>query len=53
MVDEWTNLEFTKFFSKKNVMIEPTLKQIEKWKNNGLYFKHILLYNDGKNKKLQ
>ena len=31
MVDEQTSLKFTKFFSTKNVIIEPTLEQIEKW----------------------
>ena len=32
MVDDQTNLTVTKFFSTNNGIIDPTLKQIEKWK---------------------
>ena len=52
MVDERTNLNFTKLFSTKNGMIDPTLEQVEKWKNNGLVAKHICLENAGENRKL-
>ena len=53
MVDERTNLKFTKLFSTNNGMIDPTLEQIEKWKNNGLVVKHIRLESSVENKKLQ
>ena len=53
MVEEQTNLNFTKFFSINNGMIEPTLEQIDKWKNNGLVVKHIRLYNADENNNLQ
>ena len=51
MVDEQTNLKFTKFFSTKNKMIDPTLEKIEKWRNDGLVVKHIWLDNAGENRK--
>ena len=51
MVDERTNLKFTKLFTTNNGIIEPTLEQIEKRKNNGLVVKHIQLDNSGENKK--
>ena len=41
MIDEQTNLKFTRLLSRKNRMIDPTLEQIEKCKNNGLVVKHI------------
>ena len=53
MVDEQTNLKFTKFFTTKNGIIEPTLEKIQKQKNNGLVVKNIQLDNSGENKKLQ
>ena len=53
MVDEITNLNFTKLFSTKNGMIDPTLEQIEKWSNNRLVVKHIRLDNSCENKNLQ
>ena len=53
MVDERTNLKFTKFFSTSNGIIEPNFEQIEKWENNGLVVKHIHLEISGEKKKLK
>ena len=53
MVDEQTKLKFTKFFSAKNKIIDPTLKKIEKWRNIGLVVKHIWLDNAGENRKMK
>ena len=51
MLDEQTNLKFTKLFSTRSVIIDTTLEQLEKWKNNELVAKHIWLENAGKKKR--
>ena len=53
MLDEQTNLKFTKLFSTRSVIIDTTLEQLEKWKKNGLVVKNIWLYNAAENKKPQ
>jgi hypothetical protein len=53
MVDERTQLKFSKFYPKKNDMIEPACAQLQKWKQAGLGVTHIRLDNAGENTKLQ
>jgi hypothetical protein len=53
MVDEKTQLKFSKFYPKKNDMIEPACAQLQKWKQAGLGVTHIRLDNAGENTKLQ
>jgi len=53
MVDERTNMKFTKFFTTKNGMIEPTLAQLERWRQAGIKVKYIRCDNAGENKKLE
>jgi hypothetical protein len=52
-VDERTQLKFSKFYPKKNDMIEPACAQLQKWKQAGLGVTHIRLDNAGENTKLQ
>jgi hypothetical protein len=53
MVDERTQLKFSKFCPKKNDMIEPACAQLQKWKQAGLGVTYIRLDNAGENTKLQ
>jgi hypothetical protein len=53
MVDERTQLKFSKFYPKQNDMIEPACAQLQKWKQAGLGVTHIRLNNAGENTKLQ
>ena len=41
MVDERTGLKFSKFFKSKKAMVEPTLEQWNKWKQNGQIVKYV------------
>jgi hypothetical protein len=52
-VDERTQLRFSKFYPKKNDMIEPACAQLQKWKQAGLGVTHIRLDNASENTKLQ
>jgi len=53
MVDERTGMKFSSFYRTKDGMIEPTLEQWNKWKQNGLVVKKVRCNNAGENKKLQ
>mmetsp|Transcript_18815 Transcript_18815/g.23344 ORF Transcript_18815/g.23344 Transcript_18815/m.23344 type:complete len:1201 (+) Transcript_18815:436-4038(+) len=53
MVDEKTNLKFSKFYQKKNDMVEPVCQLVNKWKGQGINVKFIRLDNAGENKLLQ
>jgi len=53
LVDERTQMKFSKFFTTKSGMVEPTLEQIAKWKANNLVVKYIRCDNAGENKTLQ
>ena len=52
IVDECTQIKFSRFFKTKNGMIQPTLEQINKWKNKGLIVNFMQMDNSGENKKL-
>jgi L-rhamnose isomerase len=52
-VDERTQLKFSKFYPKKNDMIEPACAQLQKWKQAGLGVTHIRMDKAGENTKLQ
>jgi hypothetical protein len=52
-VDKRTQLKFSKFYPKKNDMIEPACVQLQKWRQAGLGVTHIRLDNAGENTKLQ
>jgi hypothetical protein len=53
MVDERTQMKFSAFFAKKNLMVEPTCVQLNKWKNADKAVKFIRMDNAGENKLLQ
>ena len=53
MVDDWSGCKFSKFFTTKNGMIEPTLSQWHKWAQKGIKVQKVRMDNAGENKKLQ
>jgi len=53
MVNERTQLKFSGFFETKNGMVEPTCKQMERWKQSNMAVTHMRLDNAGENKLLK
>jgi len=53
MVDERTQMKFTKFFKTKDGMVVSTLEQFERWNKAGMQVKYVRLDNAGENVKLQ
>ena len=53
MVDEWTQLKFSDFYTTKNGMVEPTCEQFYRWKQSGNPVKYVRLDNAGENKLLK
>jgi hypothetical protein len=53
IVDEYTGMKFTDFFTNKNKMIEPTCELLHKWKEEGNPVRYIRCDNAGENKGLE
>ena len=52
-VDELTGMKFSSFYKTKDGMVEPTLEQWQKWKQDGIKIKHVRSDNAGENKTLR
>eukprot|EP00957_Ditylum_brightwellii_P030672 2324385-Ditylum_brightwellii.AAC.1 len=53
LVDERSTLRMTKFYKTKSGMVEPTLKQFQKWQQQNILVKYVRCDNAGENKSLE
>jgi hypothetical protein len=53
IVTEIEHFKFSGFYETKNVMVEPTCKQFQRWKNLGREVQFVRMDNAGKNVSLQ
>ena len=49
IVDEYTEMKFSDFYSTKDGMVEPTCEKLEMWKEAGIPVKYLRMDNAGEN----